>query len=288
MSVGIFTLVMIAAVFHASWNVLARKVSGNLAVFWLSLWVAVVVWLPVVSGLGVLRGPQALWHMVVAGYPYILATGALHAVYFFLLARAYEHGEISVVYPVARGSGIGLTALSAWIFLAEEITLLGAAGITLVSIGILSMGLVAVRSAQSLQGFRAALGVGLTIVSYSLIDKLGVGVVNPILYIWSMFALTALMLIPALRRRHTGVIRQVWRTSWRSIVLIGIGSSGTYLIILFALTLGQVSYIVALRELAVVIGALFGVVFLQEPLTRVKLIAIAVITAGLVCIKFAH
>lgn len=287
MSIGIFTLVMIAAVFHASWNVLARRVSGNLAVFWLSLWVAVVVWLPVVSGLGVLRGPQALWHMVATGYPYMLATGALHAVYFFLLAQAYEHGEISVVYPVARGSGIGLTAVGAWAFLAEEITLLGAAGIALVSLGILSMGFVAVRSAQSLQGFRAALGVGATIVSYSLVDKLGVAVVNPILYIWSMFALTALMLIPTLRRRHTGMIGQVWQTSWRSIVLIGIGSSGTYLIILFALTLGQVSYIVALRELAVVIGALFGVVFLREPLTRVKLIAIVVITAGLVCIKFA-
>ena len=84
------------------------------------------------------------------------------------------------------------------------------------------------------------------------------------------------------------MIRQVWRTSWGSIVLIGIGSSGTYLIILFALTLGPVSYIVALRELAVVIGALLGVVFLQERLTRSKLIAIVVITAGLLCIKFAH
>jgi uncharacterized membrane protein len=226
--------------------------------------------------------------MIAAGYPYMLATGALHALYFFLLGWAYEHGEISVVYPVARGSGIGLTALSAWTFLSERITLLGAAGITLVSIGILSMGLIAVRSAQTLRGFRAALGVGVTIVSYSLIDKLGVGVVNPIFYIWSMFVLTALMLTPALHWRHTGTIRQVWRTSRGSIVLIGIGSSGTYLIILFALTLGPVSYIVALRELAVVIGALLGVVFLQERLTRSKLIAIVVITAGLLCIKFAH
>ena len=117
---------------------------------------------------------------------------------------------------------------------------------------------------------------------------MGVGIIHPILYIWTMYIITAVMLGPIILSRSRGKIQETWRRSWQSIMLIGVGSSGTYMMILFALTLGQVSYIVALREFAVVIGALLGVVFLKEPLTRMKLSAIVAIMVGLVCIKLAN
>lgn len=289
MSPDIFALVLTAAVFHAVWNFVARRMSGNLAVFWFSLWTAVVLLLPVIGGLGATNGLEPLLEMVRNGYGYIIATGVIHCFYFLLLARAYEQGEISIVYPVARGSGIGITAVCAWLFLQEDITALGGVGIALVCLGILWMSaLGSRRNATAARSFTSALGVGLSITAYSLVDKLGVGIVDPVVYIWLMFLITALLLWPVVVARYHGMLRRIGRTSWRSILLIGAGSSGTYLMILFAMTSGQVSYIVALREFAVVVGAALGVVFLKEPLTRGKVGAVMAITAGLMCIKWAN
>lgn len=286
MSFSIFSLVLTAAVFHSIWNFAARKMSGNLAVFWFALWTAIILMLPVIVGLDAMLGTEALWSMTRDGYGYMIATGVLHMLYFLLLSRTYEYGEISVVYPVARGSGIGVTAICAWLLLNEDITWIGASGIGLVCVGILSMGMLVVqRSARAIRGFKSALGVGSTIVAYSLVDKVGVGIVNPVLYIWVMFLITALMLWPVVVSRHRGTMRHIATTSWRSILVIGIGSAGTYMTILFAMTMAPVSYIVALREFAVVVGAFLGVVFLKERLTPGKVFAILAITLGLVFIK---
>lgn len=288
MSTSLFLVVLVAAVFHAVWNFYARKTSGNIVVFWFALWVSVLVLLPLVAGLVVLEGVDAIWAMYRQGYPYMVGTGIFHVGYFILLARAYEYGEISVVYPVARGSGIGATAFCGWLFLNENINWIGATGIALVCLGILSMGAGVLRqNEQAMDGFKSALGVGVTIIGYSVIDKMGVGVVNPIIYIWTMFLVTVLAIWPLVISRHGGEVREVLARSRRSILIIGIGSAGTYLTILFAFTMGPVGYIVALREFAVVVGAVLGVVFLGEKLTVVKVAAIGAIAAGLVCIKLA-
>ena len=289
MTTSLFIIVLIAAVFHATWNFYARKMSGNLVVFWFSMWVSVLFLTPFAIGLTVLSGTDAILAMYRDGYVYMVGTGIFHIAYFLLLARAYEHGEISVVYPVARGSGIGATAFCGWMFLQETITGIGAVGIGLVCVGILSMGAGVIRqSEQAMEGFRSALGVGITIIGYSLIDKMGVGVVNPILYIWTMFLVTALAIWPLVVSRHGGELREILRVSRRAILIIGIGAAGTYMTILFAFTMGPVGYIVALREFAVVVGALLGVAFLKEQLTAGKITAIVAITVGLVCIKLAN
>jgi drug/metabolite transporter (DMT)-like permease len=286
MSLPLFVLVLSAGVLHAVWNFSARRISGNLAVFWWSMWVGSLAMVPVIAGVAVAQGQEGFVRMLRDGYPYILATGTIHTVYFFMLARAYEHGEISVVYPVARGSGIGITAFLGWLLLDEPVTRVGVAGIGLICGGILSMGLGVVRrNPHALHGFKSALGVGLTIVGYSVVDKFGVAVVHPTVYITGMFGLTALFLWPTVARRFEGRLWETMRTFWPSILLIGLGSVVTYLMILFALTMGPVSYIVALREFAVVVGACLGVVLLKEPLTPGKIGAILAITAGLVCIK---
>ncbi|MBT5877038.1 MAG: EamA family transporter [Candidatus Latescibacteria bacterium] len=288
MSTSLFLVVLVAAVFHAVWNFYARKMSGNIVVFWFALWVSVLVLLPLVAGLVVLEGVDAIWAMYRQGYPYMIGTGIFHIGYFILLARAYEYGEISVVYPVARGSGIGATAFCGWLFLNEDINWIGATGIGLVCLGILSMGAGVLRqNEQAIDGFKSALGVGVTIIGYSVIDKMGVGVVNPILYIWTMFLVTVLAIWPLVISRHRGEVRKILARSRRSILIIGTGSAGTYLTILFAFTMGPVGYIVALREFAVVVGAVLGVVLLGEKLTAGKVVAIGTIAAGLVCIKLA-
>ncbi len=288
MSTTLFVIVLVAAVFHATWNFYARKMSGNLVVFWFALWVSVITLSPFVAVLTILRGAGEVWAMYHAGYVYMIGTGVFHIGYFILLARAYEHGEISVVYPVARGSGIGATALCGWLILGEEINSLGAVGIGLVCVGILAMGAgVLHQSEQALSGFRSALGVGVTIIGYSVIDKMGVGVVHPVLYIWTMFLVTALAIWPLVVSKNRGELRSIAGRSPGSIIVIGLGSAGTYLTILFDFTERPLGYIVALREFAVVVGAMLGVLFLGEKLTAGKLGAISAIVVGLVFIKLA-
>ena len=112
MSTELFVFVLLSAVLHASWNFVARRNAGNLTVFWWSLWISCLLLLPFVAGVAVSQGIEGFQAMLADGWIYVLATGIIHTFYFLLLARAYEHGEISLVYPIARGSGIGLTGSS--------------------------------------------------------------------------------------------------------------------------------------------------------------------------------
>lgn len=286
MPTDLFVFVLLSAVLHATWNFVARQNAGNLTVFWWSLWISGLVLLPFVAGVAVSQGTAGFLSMLADGWLYVLATGIIHSFYFLLLARAYQHGEISLVYPIARGSGIGLTGFLGWLLLDESLTPFGVSGIALICIGILSMGVSILRHARDTRhGFVSALGVGATIVSYSLVDKVGVSIVHPVVYIFGMFMLSAALVTPLVAVRDRGRLWRKLGETWRSATLIGVGSTAAYLMILFAMTVGQVGYIVALREFAVVLGAMLGFVFLKERITPMKVGAVLMIVAGLVCIK---
>jgi drug/metabolite transporter (DMT)-like permease len=286
MPTDLFVFVLLSAVLHATWNFVARRNAGNLTVFWWSLWISGLVLLPFVAGVAVSQGTAGFLSMLADGWLYVLATGIIHSFYFLLLARAYQHGEISLVYPIARGSGIGLTGFLGWLLLDESLTPFGVSGIALICIGILSMGVSILRHARDARhGFVSALGVGATIVSYSLVDKVGVSIVHPVVYIFGMFMLSAALVTPLVAVRDRGRLWRKLGETWRSATLIGVGSTAAYLMILFAMTVGQVGYIVALREFAVVLGAMLGFIFLKERITPMKVGAVLMIVAGLVCIK---
>ncbi len=283
MTTGIFILVVAAAFFHALWNVAARKVMGNLVIIWSALFAGCLFLLPgivVLSSLGKIH----LW-MPSSAVGYVIATGIIHGLYFGLLSRTYEKGEISFVYPILRGTGIGLTAMLAWFILEEEISPAGLTGIGLVFSGILLMGIPFLRRGGEVDPYRLALCVGVSIAAYSLVDKVGVSKMTPVLYIWFMFLIAAIVLLPTVMKQHKGEILNTARSNIGYILLIGVGSIGTYLMILFALQLAPVSYIVAAREFSVVIGALLGVIFLRERMTLLKATAIICITLGLLFIK---
>jgi uncharacterized membrane protein len=283
MTLYIFLLVIFSAFCHATWNFAARKAAGNLMAIWLGLWIGCAVILPAAVGVVIHDGMRTLAELPAISC--ILATGLIHIVYFRLLAAAYEEGEISLVYPIARGSGIALTAILASFILLEHLTLLGALGIGLICLGIFSLSTATHRRAEDVKAIRLALGIGASIVAYSIVDKLGVSYVHPVLYIWSMFLIMAVGLTPVLIRRYRGKLWQTARQYRGYAAIIGIGSAGTYLMILFAFTRGPVNYIVAVREFAVVLGALAGIVFLKERLTLVKVLAIGVIVIGIIGIK---
>jgi drug/metabolite transporter (DMT)-like permease len=281
MNLTAFALVVAAACLHALWNLAAKRVSGNVGVLWLGL-----CWC------GVALAPFALCSAVQsfdpAGLPFIAATGLIHAAYFGLLAAGYRHGELSVVYPLSRGTGVAGTALLAWAVVEEGVSALGALGIGSVCLGILLLALREVRRPTA-QGrpWLLALLVGLTITAYSVVDKLGVGLVSPVVYLAGLAMVTGVILAPFVLLRYPQECREAWRHHKRTSLGVGLGSMGTYLLVLAAFRQASASYVVAARELSIAVAVVLGVVVLKEPLTVPKAVSTAAILVGVVLVKVA-
>jgi multidrug transporter EmrE-like cation transporter len=279
MNLTAFALVVAAACLHALWNLAAKRVSGNLGVLWLGLCLA-----------GVALAPFALASAVrsfdPAGLPYLAATGLIHAAYFGLLAAAYRRGELSVVYPLSRGTGVAGTALLARAVVGEGVSALGALVIGSVCLGIVLLALREVRRpAARGRPWLLALLVGLTITAYSVVDKLGVGLVSPVVYLAGLATVTGVALAPFVLLRYGQECREAWRGHKRTSLGVGLASLGTYLLVLAAFRQAHASSVVAARELA--IAVVLGVAVLKEPLTVPKAVSTAAILVGVVLVKLA-
>ena len=283
MSSSVFLLVLLSAVLHAGWNLAARKASGDLRTVWLGLWLGCGLLIPAVIAVVLREGLGDLLQL--PAFSCVIATGLIHGIYFRLVAAMYQCGEISLVYPIARGSGVALTAVMAIWVLEEKFTALGAFGVGLISAGIVVLGATANRETDHTKAVISALALGLTIVAYSLIDKVGVGYIHPVMYIWLQFLIAAIILTPLLIGRYPVSLKREVRPSVGYAAVIGCGSIVTYLMVLFAFTMGPVGYIVAVRELSVVFGALAGIFFLEEQCTTLKVITIVAIAVGNFFIK---
>ncbi len=273
-----FLLIILAAALHALWNFAAKKASGNLSVIWIGLAMATIAIIPF---LFLLSLDQIF---VLEAWPFILATGIIHAFYFFSLAKAYEHGDISVVYPLARGSGIAGTAITACLLLQEKISLTGASGISLISFGTFLLGF---KNTHQKRGIFFSLIVAILIITYSIIDKFGVSIVHPLVYIFGLTLLSTLFLTPYILINKRLELLSALKEMKKYSLTIGLGSIGTYLIILFVFQVTQVSYVVAAREISVAFGALLGVIFLKEQNSPQKMFCITCIVIGMLLIKIA-
>lgn len=274
-----FILVLISTVMHAAWNFAVRKASGSLAVLWVGKWFAVALCLPAFCYFPLESDA------VFAAWPFMAATGLAHTVYFLMLAKAYEEGEISVVYPLARGTGVGGTALAAWILIDERLTIPGMIGIATVLLGIIMLGVADLRTPKNRRSIAYALLVGATIAVYSVVDKQGVSHIHPVHYVFALFLIPGVLLSPYVLLRHRPAVFRAWRGLKTYALCVGPGSMATYLLVLFAMRLGKVSYILAVREFSVVIGAAMGVLFLGERFGWHKAAGVGAIVLGLAMVK---
>jgi len=283
-------LVLLSAVAHSSWNLLLKR-AGDPEVFaWCLLVVASVLLTPV--------GLALLWHNSVglSGLWFLLATIVLHVLYFNLLARGYAQGDLSLVYPVARGMGPMLVPLLAVIFLNETIAPLAIAGIAAIIGGIYTISwwgnfhqvlrspLLFLRSA----GMRYGVLTGLTIAAYSIVDKEGVGQVQPLLYMYFLGTGTAVMLTPyILAQKGAAAVRAEWRENALPITVAGLLTFTAYGLALTAFSLSRVSYVAPAREVGIVIGVMMGVFLLKEPFGGGRLLGSGFIVGGLVMIALS-
>ncbi len=277
-------LVLGAALLHAGWNALAKRGGDPVVFLWCVGGLATALYFPV--GLWVLA--QRGWSP--AALPFVIGTVILHALYFFTLGRAYGSGDFSLVYPVARGLGVALVPVFALLLFEEQLSPLGVTGVGLVAAGIFSLHWrpgAWTRAALLASGTGWAVATGALIASYSLLDKAGVARLHPIPYIWLMEAGSVVLLTPvALAKR--GAIGREWRDKWWTIALAALMSPTGYLLVLFAFRLSKAGYVVAAREMSIVLSAIIGSVWLGEGSLGRRLLGSAVVLAGVVCVALAR
>ena len=259
-------LLLASAVLHVSWNLLVKQARRRLVFFWWSFAVGAVAFLPVL--LASVPIPARIW-------PYAMASGLLEGLYFGSLAAAYDRGDFSLVYPVARGAAPAFLALWSVLFLRQSLSLAGLAGLGVIVAGLFVIGWGARRGASGVppasRAVRADIGLALlsalAISGYSAIDAAAIRILRPAPYAALAFAVSAVVTLPiAVQRQGWGAIAEEWSASWPRIVAVGFLSALAYTLVLAAYAIAPVAYAGAVREVSVVLAALAGWLFLKEGL----------------------
>ena len=258
------TLVISAALLHASWNFLLKKSGGGIGVLTLSAVTATVMLTPVSL------------YLIVKGFTFtpaiigmMVGSGTIHLAYFLLLDRAYRSGgDLSVVYPLARATGPLLTIIAATFFLGERMSVIAICGALLIGASaLLLMGnpkKLLSKDAQS--GARFALLCGSMIACYTLWDKQGVAVflIPPIIFDWGANLVRIIMMVPLAHQREPGAMTLAWRNHRKAVIAIGVMSPLSYILVLTAMVFTPVSYVAPARELSILFAALIGTQILKE------------------------
>jgi drug/metabolite transporter (DMT)-like permease len=247
-------LALISAVLHVSWNLIVKAGRDRLLAQWGVTLAGALVSVPVL----VLRGlPEA------GTLPFVATSAVVHVAYSLSLVAAYEKGDLSAAYPIARGVAPLMTAAGAAIWLDDSLPALGYVGIVLVTTGLVA---VAYQGAVG-SSVGWALVTGLTISVYTLVDAAGVRLGDEsVRYVITLFALHSLLLtiVVLVRRGLTRMVAGI-RASASAYAAGGVGGVAAYGLVLAAVRFAPLGYVAALRESSVILGAIAGWYLLKEP-----------------------
>ncbi|HEX6023736.1 MAG TPA: hypothetical protein VFZ00_17220 [Solirubrobacter sp.] len=211
-----------------------------------------------------------------AGAGFIAGSMVLHLGYYASLQRAYASGDLSVVYPLARGTGPVLSVAAAILVLGEHPSALGLLGGALIIASVLAL------AVGSTAGLGPAIVTGAWTAAYTVWDAHAVGTLDqpPVFYAWAYHALLALALVPIMTN-------DVWRANRRSVIAVGALNPLAYVLVLFALTRAPVSLVAPMRESSVVLGALLGARVLREGHTLRRILAASAIAVGIAALALS-
>ena len=213
------------------------------------------------------------WDFHAAVWPFLIASAALELAYFALLAFAYTHAELSVVYPLARGLAPVLVLLGAVAFTGADTTLRQVGGVLLVGVGIML-----VRGVRGGRGAWLAILIGCVIASYTVVDKHGVAHASPVAYLELMTTFTGLAyasIFIAFRGRRALRVEVGWKS-----IGAGVGTFAAYACVLAALQLASAASVAAVRESGVLIATALAAIFLHERVTPWRAGGAALVVAG--------
>jgi drug/metabolite transporter (DMT)-like permease len=277
LTVPVVILVIAVGALHAAWNAIAKHISDRVMGFAV-MGVCQTVGAGLIVAATGLPGRAAIWFAV--------ASAVIHAGYEAALLNSYRLGAFNQVYPIARGTSPLLVAVGAALFAGERLSLVPAAGVAILALGLMSLALSAGRLARSDgPAIGVAVVTGLTIASYTLVDGLGVRAAHdPYAYAGLMFLLQAPVFpVIALLRRPLHQWRD--RTPVSRGLLAGALSLLAYGIVLWAQSRAPLAEVAAIREVSVVFAALIGMLFLKEQFGPRRVAAAVVIAAGIVLIS---
>ena len=277
------SLILSAAVIHASWNYLLKRSGGGTVFVWLFAVSSTLIYAPLAAAIIWWQQPAFGW----AHYGLMFASAALHTVYYLLLDRGYRSGDLSIVYPIARGSGPLITVLCAVLLLGEHPTALAVAGALLIGGGAIALtgDPRKLRQSGNLDAVGFALLTGCMIAGYTLVDKIAVAawLIPPLVQDWATNLGRVVLMTPsALTRRDE--IGPTWQRAKRSIVAIAVLCPLSYILVLSAMVFTPVSYVAPAREISILVAALMGTHLLAERDAPRRLAAAAAMVAGIVCL----
>jgi uncharacterized membrane protein len=283
-------LLLVAALLHALVNVLLKQARDKLAFTWWLLGASSVMGAPLLY----FGGPQNL-----EGWGWVTLSGLLEAAYFVTLSRAYSLGDLSQVYPIARGSAPLFIVAWAGLFLQEERSIGGLCGVALIVAGIYLINLPSLSAwSKPLAGFREpalrwALLTGFLISLYQTVDKIGINHVAPVAYLVLILMVAWIALTPQwlFAERRQALISEIapgtaslTRKVWGRILLGAVLGNSAYLLVLWVMRTNPVSYVAPVREVSVVMGSWLGVRFFGERGGNVRIIAAMLIAGGILLI----
>lgn len=283
---------MAAAFLHAGWNVLAKVSKDTLALMWWASLFGTIgygVWLLVGSRI----------YLAPASWLPFLVSAAAETGYFVTLVRGYSKGDLSLVYPISRGSAPVFAAIWSAAILGEKLPLWGYLGIGLIVGGICVVSIPIDRLRSPFASFNVhslfrkgavswALACAVFISIFSVSDKVAVAATPPLIYIWWVIAGDTILWLPIVWHRSPARSNfHELRTNWRGVIATGIAMTTAYAAALAALALTSASYVVAGRGFSVVIGAVVGSLLLKESFGSSRVIGALIMITGLALIAFS-
>ncbi len=277
-------LVFASAFLHATWNLLSKRARGGAEFVWLFASLTVLVYAPLVAAYAIVFKPALTWtHVLLAA-----VSSVLHILYFVFLQRGYRLGDLSLVYPTARGSGPALATVLAILVLGERPGLQALLGTLLVvaSVFVLAGGKGGGRRSRPAVGY--GLLTGLCIGVYTVFDGYAVGHagVTPLVYTYLGEVGRALLLLPFAFRRPA-VVRQLWREHKREALGIATLSPLAYILVLTAMQFTPVSLVAPAREVSILIATFFGLRLLAEGNVRRRALGAVGMVAGVALLALA-
>jgi drug/metabolite transporter (DMT)-like permease len=268
-------LALLAAVLHAAWNLLVKASDDQLVAAWTIFAGAALLNIPVLIFNG-LPG-RAVWGL-------IAISTVIQVGYVLMLALAYRLGDLSFVYPLARGSSPLLVAMAGVAFLGDEITTIGWLGVVTVTVALCLLAWRRVDRA----GIWAALATGILIAGYTTVDAAAVREEGAALsVIGAEFVLLAVVLgVIVLAVRGPGAMLGMVRADWRRAALGSFASGAAYLLVMIAALSVPIGLVSGVRETSVVIAVLASRVLLHEDVSRSQVWTVVAVAAGITLIAF--
>lgn len=277
--------VLLAAITHATWNLSAKRAAGAKHFVWLYSTLAVALYTPVIVWLVLATRPQLEWIHWLA----LCGTAVLHIGYSLMLQAGYRVSDLSLVYPLARGSGpLFSFALAVWL-LGEHVTWMSVVGVALVVSGIvLVSGMLSSEHKAPRAGILFGIGTGMFTAAYTINDGWAVKVlmISPFIVDYSGNVVRMLALGPRAWLDRQAVRREA-REYARPVAMVSVLGPLGYILVLFAMQLAPISHVAPARELATLIGTYFGARVLKEKAAPSRLLGAVCIVAGVVSLALA-